>query len=112
MSSPELVVGHPHSHAAPPPVPVLDIGGDVGALVVVLHDEHLPVGGELFACPEGRPAEHFHTGVHHRDLGGLVAHVAIFPEIVEGSYELLDDAREPTSSFRIVGGEVTQLDMR
>ena len=44
---------------APGAHPVLDIGEDVGALVVYLPED--TPSGELEACPEGRPADHFHT---------------------------------------------------
>src|SRR4029453_9914139 len=68
---------HPHPHSAvreapgapaPGANPMLDIGGDVGAMVVYLDGP--TASGELEACPAGGPAERFHTGVHLREIGG------------------------------------------
>jgi hypothetical protein len=89
---------------------VLDIGGEVGALVVLLAAP--PVGGELFACPQGRPEAHFHTGVHSRDIEGTPTWVALYPEVVEGNYDLLDGAGSPMAQVAIIGGEVGQVDLR
>lgn len=106
---------HPHSHGLgvrwrpetpPGPNPVLDIGGDVGALVVYLPE--LTASGELEAHPTGMPTARFHTGVHQRDGGW----VAIFPEVVEGPYDLLDANGSTCSQVVVTGGEVTQLDLR
>ena len=72
---------------------MLDIGGEVGALVVYLAAE--PPTGELEACPVDDPAARFHTGVHHRDIGHGLAWTAVFPEVLEGSYHLLDDDGAP-----------------
>ena len=99
-----------HQHAAPGPNPVLDIGGEVGALVVYLADHTRT--GELFACPSSDPDHQFHTGVHSRDIDGVATWVAIFPEIRQGTYCLLDDDGAPMASFAIRGGEVAQLDLR
>jgi hypothetical protein len=111
-----------HNHVRPGAhsAPVLDIGGEVGALVVYLADR--PPTGELEACPAGEPAARFHTGVHHRSIPtgpsgrGDGSHVwawtAVFPEVTEGRYELLDDAGAPMAAVGINGGSVHQLDLR
>jgi hypothetical protein len=104
----------PHHAAAGHPAPgvssLLDIGGDVGALVVYLPAP--PPSGELEACPAGQPAARFHTGVHLRDTGVGPAHVALFPEVVEGSYDLLDEAGSPLARIDVAGGRVSELDLR
>jgi hypothetical protein len=109
---------HSHTHVTEAPGttvpganPVLDIGGDVGAMVVYLDG---PTDtGELEACPMGQPAEHFHTGVHPRDLGGgETVMVAVFPEVVHGSYHILDDADVPVAMVQVRGGEVAEVDLR
>jgi hypothetical protein len=89
--------------------PVLDIGGDVGALVVYLAGP--TATGELEARPRGEPTGRFHTGVHCRDLSGTAVHVAVYPEVVEGVYELLDDRRTPFVSVWVRGGEVSHVDL-
>jgi hypothetical protein len=115
------VHGHDHGHGlttepvqvpAPGSSPVLDIGGEVGALVVYLPAQ--PPSGEIEACPVDEPAARFHTGVHHRSVGfgsGL-AWTAVFPEVVEGSYHLLAPDGSPLARFTVAGGTVHQLDLR
>ena len=93
-------------HTPPGAVPVLDIGGDVGALIVLLPQ--LTASGELTVQPVGNPAGHFHTGVHKRGN----AWVAIFPEMVEGDYELVDDDGHWMAEVSISGAEVQELDLR
>ncbi|MEO6652372.1 MAG: hypothetical protein ABIP17_06930 [Ilumatobacteraceae bacterium] len=105
--------GHDHSwreeNPAPGPASMLDIGGDIGAATVVLTDDTR--SGELMACPRGRPADHFHTGVHRRPAGDVEAWIAVFPSISEGEYSLLTDDGCEHTPFTVVGGEVTTLSM-
>jgi len=95
---------------APGPASVLDIGGEVGAMVV--HLPASPRSGELEACPRDEPEARFHTGVHHRSIGDESAWVAVFPEVAEGSYHLLDDDGLPMASVSVTGGKVELLDLR
>ena len=106
--------GRGHDHRPPGISVVLDIGGEVGALVVYLAS--VPPGGELEARPVGDDSRRFHTGVHTRssDQGDVL--VAIFPEVLGGTYELLDvkgspDA-QPIAEVTVLGGEVRELDLR
>ena len=108
---------HVHTHERQPPPGisvVLDIGGEVGALIVFLAA--MPPGGELEARPLGDDSRRFHTGVHLRssDQGDVL--VAVFPEVVDGDYEILDvrgavDARS-VAEVTVRGGHVTELDLR
>ncbi len=100
----------PEGSVAPGAAPMLDIGGDVGAMIVYL--DRIPPSGELMAHPPGRPDEHFHTGVHPRELGGRTVAVAIFPEAVEGTYDLLDPDGMPMARIEVTGGRVSELDLR
>jgi len=100
------VAQQPGDHSSP----VLDIGGEVGALVVYLAAE--PLTGELEACPVDDPTARFHTGVHRRDIGHGFAWTAVFPEVTEGSYHLLDDDGAPLAHATVTGGTVHQLDLR
>ncbi|HET9442138.1 MAG TPA: hypothetical protein VFO65_02375 [Acidimicrobiales bacterium] len=93
-------------------VPVLDIGGDVGALVVYLA--RTPPGGELEGCPAGQPDRRFHTGVHARPVGpgGALVPVAVFPSLAEGTYDLLGEGGGATARVEVAGATVTSLDLR
>jgi hypothetical protein len=98
-----------HTHHGASPWPVLDVGGEVGALVVRLAA--VPPGGELEAQPVGDPSRRFHTGVHLRDVGGRRVAVALFPEVVAGTYELLDGDRRTLAVVEVGGGRVAELDL-
>lgn len=94
-------------HAAPGLASVLDIGGDVGAVIVRLPDD--TPSGELMACRRGDPAAHFHTGVHLRDVDGGQSWVAVFPEVLAGEYSLLTDDGVEHTPFEVTGARVTSL---
>ena len=86
--------GHDHPHGPLESIthvhggaPVLDIGGDVGALNVVLDDG--AAGGELYLRSDD-PAFSIHTGVWTRHLGGGHVTTALFCQLVEGTYWVLD----------------------
>ena len=55
---------------------VLDIGGDVGALVATMDDDTL--GTELHLRSETRPAVDIHTGVWRRGTGSDAVTAAVF----------------------------------
>ncbi len=109
---------------------LLDIGGDVGAVVL-----HLPAaweGAEVAYRRQGEPDAHQHDhdhvhehvhehshGAHHphrphvavvgRPAGDRVAYSAVFPELVAGRYVLsLPDGSE--IDVDVEGGVVTELD--
>ena len=89
---------------------MLDIGDDVGALVVYL--DAIPSTGELELCPSDDPAGHFHTGVHERPshAGGVA--VAVFPGVRQGSYDVLRTNGQRWRRVEIAGGQVRELDLR
>ena len=108
---------------------LLDIGGDVGALVVAMPASM--VGLEIEIAPVGGHGHGHHHGHHHgHDHGhghghGHRPHVAVvdrpvtegslpslvFPELVEGSYELFDKGADTVLlAAGITGGQVTFLE--
>ena len=107
--------GHDHHHGEDGrPVglgpAVLDIGGDIGALVATMSATS--VGTELYLRPVHDPETAVHTGVWERVQAGPVVTVALFPELREGTYHLLDERGAPVRSVEIVGGEVATIDLR
>jgi hypothetical protein len=100
------VESYDHVHGG---MPVLDIGGDIGALVVTMPAES--VGQELFLRSESAPALHVHTGVWRRDVGPRVIAAAVFLELVEGAYWILDDSAGDVSRVEIIGGKLTEVDL-
>jgi hypothetical protein len=86
---------------------VVDIGGDIGALVVTTP----PVleGVEIEICPVGSLTR-THTVVRARLVRGAdVVYAGVFPSLPEGDYTLLAWAYLPETALRIAGGEITQI---
>ncbi|MEJ7796028.1 MAG: hypothetical protein WKF50_10785, partial [Nocardioides sp.] len=106
------------------------IGGDIGALVVTmplsmvgLEIEIRPVGHVAADVPDHSHDEHGHGHGHGH---GHLPHVAVvrrpvpqggevpslvFPELVEGCYELLDKGSDVVrATVEIRGGEVSWVD--
>ncbi len=103
---------------------LLDIGGDVGALVISMPPAM--VGVEIEIAPVGASHEHDHGHGHAHGHGhGHRPHVAVvdrpvtdghqpslvFPDLVEGSYELFDKGQDTVLlTAEIIGGQVTFLE--
>ncbi len=101
---------------------MLDIGGDIGALMVTMPAEmegvevEIKPAGSPFhqASDHGHGHHHDHDGAHHPHVavvsrpveGGHIPSL-VFPELVEGSYELYvketDDVR---LTVQVTGGAV------
>jgi len=88
--------GHPGGHQHPPveahnasagqgPV-LLDIGGDVGALV--LYAEPELSGAEIEISPVGGSRDGTHVAVLPRPAGSAVRHAAVYPALTAGSWQL------------------------
>ena len=100
--------GHENPHAGQGSV-LLDIGGDVGALVVIAPDEML--GREVEIAPEGEPFDAVHrphVAVVPRPVGNGAVASLVFPSLVSGRYAL---AEKGTGDVRlrvqVDGGSVT-----
>jgi hypothetical protein len=94
---------HGHRHGTLGAVPVLDIGDGVGAVVAYLH--HDTPSGEIDICPVGDVEARFHTGVHERGDH----YIAVFAEVREGSYDLLDPVLAPIARVDVKSGEVAEV---
>jgi hypothetical protein len=86
---------------------VLDIGEDIGALVIYTGQELL--GKEIEVSPKGNDAQKIHTAVLERKVNGRTMFAALFLELPEGDYIILTT---PPSEITIVGGQVAELDWR
>ena len=90
--------------------PVLDIGGDIGAMVVRM--DAASAGSELFLRSEHEPPIDVHTGVWTRPHGTVMITAAVFPELVAGRYWVLDSDGHDVRPVVIGGGELTEIDLR
>ena len=94
-------------HAGQGP-PVLDIGDDIGALVL-LTPQHL-VGQEIEVSPVDDDKRRTHTEVHLRTVGGRTIGVAVYPSLPEGRYRIWDADPVRQHQVPIVGGQVAEVD--
>ena len=104
--------GIAHTHEPAPrggPV-VMDIGGDIGGLIVRLNESL--EGTELPIEFAEDPQRDIHTGVWRRSLGGETVVVAVYPELRQGSYRIHPGTDHAGAHLEIIGGEVAQLDLR
>jgi hypothetical protein len=96
-------------HAGQGPV-VLDIGGDVGALLVAMPETMADMEIEIRSVGAGRRAHLSHVGVVGRPVRGRTMWSAVFPELPAGRYELYERvAGRPQLIVDISAGAVTQL---
>jgi hypothetical protein len=119
---------------------VLDIGGDIGALI--LYTDADDDGREIEVSPideagpgqghehghrhnhpgeqepghghwhDGGGAHRTHTAIHERRAGGLVTYAGIYPELRAGTYRIWTDDPTLPDRVTIVGGEVAEVDWR
>ncbi|MHB1533436.1 MAG: hypothetical protein ACYC1D_02290 [Acidimicrobiales bacterium] len=91
----------------PPDFVVLDIGGNVGALIVYTDQECL--GREIDLTPKGMSrSHHTHTMVRRRKTLDHEVIVGVYPELVAGSYTLWGLDGRPLGDVVIEGGQVTE----
>ena len=110
---PAPVVHNGVNHTVRGGPPVLDIGGDIGAMVALM--DPADAGTELFLRsddPDHEPPLHVHTGVWTRPHGDAAVTAAVFPELVAGRYVVLDGEGHPVRPVVIGGGELTEIDLR
>ena len=102
---------HDHHAAAHRPreeAVVLEIGGELGALVVYTDPSLLHT--EIEISPEGHDNDRSHKDVLERVVGGRSIYAAVFDKIPAGSYTLWHDGTAITRSAAIDGGLIAELD--
>lgn len=95
-------VARPHPEAV-----VLDIGGQLGALVVHWDAERLDTPIEISRA--GHDDERQHQHVLERPLHGRTFYAAVFDQIADGRHTLWVDGEARARDVRITGGQVTEL---
>lgn len=84
---------------------MLDIGGDVGALVIVAGAADM--GREIEVCPVGGVTR-THVAVRERHLGSHTMYCAVYPSLPAGPYTIWRDETTPVAEVRIRGAEVAE----
>lgn len=89
---------------------VLDIGDDVGALVLYTPASH--AGREIEVSPAGDDGRRTHTGVLPRRLGSRTCYAAVYPALRAGLWRIWTDDRSLPDQVTVSGGIVTEVDCR
>ena len=86
---------------------VLDIGGDVGALVLYTGAED--DAAEIDISPgSDSAAPRSHNQVHPRRTRAGIIYSAVYPALTAGEYTLWRDEHTPEATVVIQGGQVTE----
>lgn len=91
---------------------ILDIGGDIGALIVYLPDSF--AGTEINISVADGSAPFTHTGVHPRSTpNGNHRLTAVYPELMTGDYQLWHPSAEGLLGpvVHVDGGVVAELNL-
>jgi hypothetical protein len=89
---------------------VLDIGENIGALIIYTRAELR--NREIEVSPKGEPTRRTHTEVLERSINGQTLFTAVFPELPAGLYTLWGNATRSAGEITIVGGEIAEVDWR
>jgi hypothetical protein len=103
--------GHSHPEAGerklvPQQAAVLDIGGDVGALLVQTGPDLEGAEIELY---DERGGYVMHTEVHGREVSGSTRYAGLFPTVLEGTYLLEVGDGSPRERVTVTGGQVATV---
>jgi hypothetical protein len=102
--------GHTHdhdvNHVAGQGPTVLDIGDDVGALVLYTSAEM--VGSEIEISPDGEDARRRHVAVHPRQIPNGTAHAAVYYGLSAGTYNLWAADGSIALTVSITGNTITE----
>jgi hypothetical protein len=94
--------------SGPPDALVLDIGEDIGALI--LYAEEGCLGQEIDLTPVGVPrSHHMHTMIRRRRGVGQEFIAGVYPELREGEYTVWGIDGHPLGAVTIVGGRVSEF---
>ncbi len=102
--------GEHYSARKHPEFVVLDIGEDLGALIV--HTEREMHGVEVEISPTGDDGRRTHKEVLERSIDGRPAFTAVFDRLEAGSYKLWVENEVRARKVMVEGGAIAELDWR
>src|ERR1700676_4623836 len=100
-----------HENYAARPHPeyvVLDIGDDLGALIV--YTDAALHGTEIEISPDGQDDDRSHKDVLERAIGERPAFTAVFDRLPAGEYTLWSAGLLRARGVQVAGGAVAELD--
>jgi hypothetical protein len=101
---------HDHTTDVRPEHVMLDLGPDVGALV--LHTGQDLHGVEIEISPSSSDDARSHKQVHERLAGGRPLYAAVFDRLPAGEYTLWRDDRPLRREVAVAGAAVTELSIK
>jgi len=101
-----MAMTEPVAGPSGPGTVVLDVGGEVGALV--LFTPPGLNGREIEISRDGESgARRTHSQVRARHLAAVTEYAAVYPGLRAGRYTIWDDQDRPAATVVITGGQVT-----
>jgi hypothetical protein len=108
MTVAEVPYVDPGPRSGPADALMLDIGGDIGALVVEAPDEW--VGAELDVTRDGEPRSHHrHLLVRRLRVARADVIAGVLPALPAGRYTVWGPTGGPVATADIAGGAVTSI---
>lgn len=88
---------------------MLDIGGDMGALIITTGPEWH--GREIEISRKGdEPEVRTHVAVRARHVAGGVRYTAVYPSLASGAYVIWRNETEPAGTVVVAGATVTEIE--
>jgi len=107
-------MGHSHTHHLHGPSAtgsvVLDIGGQIGALILETEASRLGEEIEISRVPQAGEPEptRTHSMVRERHTDPIT-YDAVYPDLHEGDYTIWQDSNTPAATVTIIGGQIARL---
>jgi hypothetical protein len=89
---------------------ILDIGGSIGALIILSDEEDR--GREIEVSLQSPDAKRVHNQVHERRVHGVDIFAAVYPDLPEGDYDIWESDDQRAGRVRITGGQISTVDWR
>jgi hypothetical protein len=88
---------------------LLDLGADIGALILYTPAEMDGVEIEISRDdePGGAHTHRTHSQVRQRPMPSATKYAAVYPGLTEGQYTIWRDADSPAGTVVITGGQIT-----
>jgi hypothetical protein len=83
---------------------LLDLGADIGALILYTPAE---MDGVEIEISHGTHTHRTHSQVRQRPMPSATKYAAVYPGLTEGRYTIWRDADSPAGTVVITGGQIT-----
>ena len=85
---------------------VMELGGDIGALV--LYTPADLDGREIEISRDDAPgARRTHSRVRRRQMGDVTGYAAVYPDLLAGTYTIWTDEQNAAATVAVTGGQIT-----